>query len=119
MPTRSPLRAAVLAALFTAGAATPLAAQTAPEITDAEAQAFAVAAIRINEITRDFGQRIQAVEAEDERERLADEARSEITGVFDETDALDARRYAEIARAAEGDAALAERLSNEIAEELE
>ena len=78
-----------------------------------------MAAVQIRDITQRYRQQILALEAGPERENLIEEAQDRVSSIFDETDAIDADRYNEIASAAEGDPELAQRLSRRIAEELQ
>ncbi len=121
MINRNTSRAAAMAATLALGAAfgpTGAAAQAA-DVSQTEAEAFAVAAVQISEITQRYREQILSLDRGPERERLIEEAQDRVSSVFDETDAMDAERYNEIVSAAEGDPELAERLSQRIAEELQ
>ena len=121
MIERNTGRAAAIAATLALAAAfgpTGAAAQEA-DVSQNEAEAFAVAAVQISEITQRYRQEIMSLDNGPERERLIEEAQERVSAVFDETDSIDAERYNEIVSAAEGDPELAERLSQRIAEEME
>jgi hypothetical protein len=113
------MAAAVALALGIATGPVAAMAQDAGEVSRDEAQAFAVAAVEIREITQAYSARIMQLDAGPERRALIEEADGHISAVFDASEELDRARYHEIAEAAGADEDLAERLTQRIAEVME
>ena len=81
----------------------------APEISDAEIEAFAAALIDVQEIGQAWTQRMQEAEDQEAIAEMREEARAEMTAAIEEH-GLTVEEYNQIATAAQDDPELAQRI---------
>lgn len=103
--------------------ATPLAAQQTPpaqvaaeDVTEAQVVAFVDAILAVEEVRKDYGPRIDAVEDEAQQQALAEEANTAAAAAVDGVENMDLDSYVAIANAAGESDALNQRIIARITE---
>ena len=97
----SAARAFVLGLVLGTVAISPAPAQSKFE--PAKLEAFAIAAVRIDTLGREWVLRIQNATSEDAATQMRQQARSELASVIEKTEGITLDEYKEIARAAQND----------------
>jgi predicted transcriptional regulator len=117
MTARTALKATstALALAFAAAPMTALTAQTATAQQDAaysadELDIFTEALLRVADVRQKYTARMQAAETEERQAALVEEANAEIVTVIEETDGITLERYTVIAKAANEDQSLNQRI---------
>lgn len=91
-----------------------LVAQTADEaalaVTDDEVSAFASATLMLTEVRDSYIQQIQTAGSEAEQQQLIEQGNAAMIAAVEEAPGMSMERYIEISEAAQGDAALNERI---------
>lgn len=120
MTSRFTASAAALALAI--GATAPFGAaqaQDAGGFEQAQIEAFAEAAVIIQAINTEFAAQMQSAEGEAERAAIAEQANAQAVAAVEEIEGMNVSVYNAIADATREDAALAERVNEEIAALLE
>ncbi|MEM7496435.1 MAG: DUF4168 domain-containing protein [Pseudomonadota bacterium] len=104
------LFASPILAQTTEGAAGETVTETAP-YSDAKIESFAAAAKSVEQIVTEYKPKIDAAETDEERRAIADEANGEMRSAVEETDGITIPEYTEIARAAQRDEVLMQKIS--------
>ncbi|MCR8546801.1 DUF4168 domain-containing protein [Salipiger sp. P9] len=117
------LKSTVIAALIAAPLAPAFAQSMAPEapaeaapatpetgFTEAQLTSFVDAAMQVQALQEDYEARIDAAQAPEGKQALAEQAQAEMVAAVDETEGMDVETYNEISAAAQADPELNERL---------
>jgi len=88
----------------------------AEDVTQGQVVSFINAMIAVDRVRQEYMPRIEAAETDDERQALAQEADSAARTAVDDTAGITAQEYLAIARAAQADKDLAERINERFVE---
>lgn len=81
------------------------------EFTEDKLESFVDAAIEVQALTETYVPRVQAAETEAEQQTIAEEANAEIRGAIEDAEGITLEEYVAIGEAAQGDPALAQRIT--------
>jgi hypothetical protein len=101
-----------LAAALALGVSGAALAQTAPEFPQEKLEAFAEAALSIQEIRTEASTQLQQAETPDEQRALMDDANARMTAEVEDNPAITIDEYNEIVVAAQQDPELADRVAS-------
>ncbi|MGI3212861.1 DUF4168 domain-containing protein [Roseovarius tibetensis] len=108
--TTTAIALALASAPMVALTAQSAAAQSETQYSSEELDIFTTALLDVAEVRQKYTSRLQSAETEEQQAAIVEEANDEITQVIEDTDGITFDRYTEIARAANQDQALNQRI---------